>query len=111
MKWICIFFIKLYQKILSPLKRTPTCRFEPTCSSYAIEAFRERGFFAGMILTVSRIVRCNPFCAGGYDPVPKRGLRRFSYPEPMTKYYYPEEYGLEPDVSEANDDPWHRTGK
>ena len=93
MKYVCIFLVRLYQKLLSPLKRQPTCRFEPTCSSYAIEAFRKRGFFAGMILTVARIFRCNPFCAGGYDPVPLYGLRRRPA-IPMTKYYYPEEYRL-----------------
>jgi hypothetical protein len=47
----------------------------PTCSEYAIEAFQKRGFFVGMILTVWRVLRCNPFCAGGYDPVPEHGLR------------------------------------
>ena len=46
-----------------------------------------------MILTVARILRCNPFCAGGYDPVPDYGLRRRPA-KPMTKYYYPEEYDL-----------------
>ena len=46
----------------------------PTCSAYAIEAFQKRGFFVGLILTVWRILRCNPFCAGGYDPVPEKGF-------------------------------------
>ena len=75
MKHLCIWLIRFYQKILSPLKRKPCCRFVPTCSSYAIEAFQKRGFFVGLILTVWRILRCNPFCVGGYDPVPERGLR------------------------------------
>ena len=75
MKHVCIWLIRVYQKILSPLKRKPCCRFVPTCSAYAIEAFQKRGFFVGMILTVWRILRCNPFCAGGYDPVPEKGLR------------------------------------
>lgn len=66
--------IRFYKKFLSPLKRHPVCRFYPTCSSYAIEAFEKRGFFAGMILTVYRILRCNPFCRGGYDPVPDKGF-------------------------------------
>ena len=69
-----IWLVRLYQKYISPLKR-PCCRFTPTCSSYAIEAFKKRGFFIGMILTVWRILRCNPFSKGGYDPVPERGLR------------------------------------
>ncbi len=72
MKYVCIWLIRLYQKILSPLKRTPCCRFTPTCSAYAIEAFQKRGFFVGFGLTVRRILRCNPFGAGGYDPVPER---------------------------------------
>ncbi|MDY4898425.1 MAG: membrane protein insertion efficiency factor YidD [Eubacteriales bacterium] len=76
MKYICIWLIRLYQKFISPLKRHPTCRFTPTCSAYAIEAFSKRGFFVGLGLTVWRILRCNPFCAGGYDPVPERRPRR-----------------------------------
>ena len=67
--------IRFYQKFLSPLKRSPTCRFYPTCSAYAIEAFQKRGFFVGMILTAYRILRCNPFCRGGYDPVPDKGFK------------------------------------
>ena len=74
MKYVMIWLIKLYRKFISPLK-PPTCRFTPTCSAYAIEAFRKRGFFVGMILTVGRILRCNPFCKGGYDPVPEKGFR------------------------------------
>ena len=72
-----IWLIRLYQKFISPIKR-PSCRFTPTCSAYAIEAFTKRGFFVGFILTVWRILRCNPFCRGGYDPVPERGFRRIS---------------------------------
>lgn len=74
MKYICIFLIRLYQKLIPPLRRRPCCRFEPSCSAYAIEAYQKRGFFVGTALTVSRIARCNPFCAGGYDPVPLKGL-------------------------------------
>ena len=75
MKYLCIWLIRFYRKCLSPLKGKPCCRFVPSCSAYAIEAFEKRGFFVGMILTVWRILRCNPLCAGGYDPVPKKGLR------------------------------------
>ena len=74
MKHVMIWLIGLYRKYISPLK-PPCCRFTPTCSAYSIEAFRKRGFFVGMILTISRILRCNPFSKGGYDPVPERGLR------------------------------------
>ena len=75
MKHICILLVRFYRKFLSPLKGGPCCRFVPTCSAYAIEAFQKRGFFVGMILTVSRILRCNPYNPGGYDPVPDTGLR------------------------------------
>ena len=69
-----IWLVRLYQKYISPLKR-PCCRFTPTCSSYAIEAYKKRGFFIGTILTVWRILRCNPFSKGGYDPVPEKGFK------------------------------------
>ena len=75
MKRVMIGLIRLYQKYLSPLK-PPCCRFTPTCSAYAIEAFQKRGFFVGLALSVWRILRCNPFSKGGYDPVPERGARR-----------------------------------
>lgn len=71
MKDIAIALVKLYRKLISPLKR-PCCRFTPTCSQYAIEAFSEWGFIRGLGLTIWRILRCNPFCRGGSDPVPKR---------------------------------------
>ena len=71
MKYIGIYLVRFYQKFISPLK-PPCCRFRPTCSSYAIEAFKEWGFIIGLALTAWRILRCNPFSKGGYDPVPKR---------------------------------------
>ena len=77
MKHIMILLVRFYQKFISPLK-PPCCRFTPTCSAYAIEAFSKRGFFAGLILTVWRILRCNPFSRGGYDPVPDKGFRSYS---------------------------------
>ncbi len=69
MSRICILLIRFYRKFISPLK-PPCCRFTPTCSEYALEAYRKHGFFKGTYLTVWRILRCNPFCKGGYDPVP-----------------------------------------
>ncbi len=66
-----IWFIKIYQKYISPLT-LPKCKFIPTCSNYAIEALERFGFFKGTILTVWRILRCNPFSKGGYDPVPEK---------------------------------------
>ena len=74
MKHVMIWLVKLYRKFISPLK-PPCCRFTPTCSAYAIEAFAKRGFFVGFVLTVWRILRCNPFSKGGYDPVPEHGFR------------------------------------
>lgn len=72
MKHVCIFLIELYRKFLSPLKQKPTCRFYPTCSCYALEAYKKHGFFGGTYLTVNRICRCNPFCKGGIDNVPEK---------------------------------------
>lgn len=68
--------VKAYRKYLSPLKSTPTCRFTPTCSQYAIDAVREWGIVAGTVLTFFRIVRCNPFSKGGEDPVPHNPFKR-----------------------------------
>ena len=77
MKHLAIFLIRCYQFLLSPLLPR-VCRFQPTCSNYAIEAFRKRGFLRGLALTAWRILRCNPFCRGGYDPVdpPQDGPNR-----------------------------------
>ena len=71
MKHAMIWLIRLYQKFISPIKPA-CCRFTPTCSQYALEAFTKRGFFVGFGLTVWRILRCNPFSKGGYDPVPEK---------------------------------------
>ena len=70
MKKICIILIKFYRKYISPLKGRPCCRYYPTCSQYALEAYEKYGFFKGTFLTFCRILRCNPFSKGGYDPVP-----------------------------------------
>ena len=70
MKKICICLIKMYRKYRSPLKRHGTCIFYPTCSEYAIQAYEKYGFIKGTGLTIWRILRCNPFSEGGYDPVP-----------------------------------------
>ena len=103
MKYLCIWLIKLYQRVLSPLKGRPTCRFRPTCSSYALEAYQKRGFFVGTVLAVWRILRCQPFCAGGWDPVPERGLRNRYLPTPMTKYYYPEDLSTPSDEEDGEE--------
>ena len=62
--------IVFYRRFLSPLKGRGVCRFTPTCSEYALEALEEWGIVCGLGLTVWRVLRCNPFCRGGYDPVP-----------------------------------------
>ena len=64
-----ILLIKFYQLCISPLK-PPSCRFTPTCSQYALEALGKHGFFKGTYLAAWRILRCNPWNRGGYDPVP-----------------------------------------
>jgi putative membrane protein insertion efficiency factor len=69
MKYILVFFIALYQKLLSPWLPA-ACRYTPTCSQYAKEALLRYGLFRGFVLTVKRLARCHPFHAGGYDPVP-----------------------------------------
>lgn len=66
---ILIFFVTLYQKFISPLF-PPSCRFTPTCSQYTIEALKKHGILKGTLLSAWRILRCNPFCEGGEDPVP-----------------------------------------
>ncbi|MDD6176840.1 MAG: membrane protein insertion efficiency factor YidD [Succinivibrionaceae bacterium] len=63
------FLINCYQKILSPYIGR-NCRFIPTCSQYTKEAIITHGFFYGCFLGFKRIIRCNPFCKCGYDPVP-----------------------------------------
>ncbi|MBO4780420.1 MAG: membrane protein insertion efficiency factor YidD [Selenomonadaceae bacterium] len=63
-----IALIKFYQRWLSPLK-SPCCRFVPTCSAYAVDALGKYGLARGGLLTLKRILRCNPFSKGGYDPV------------------------------------------
>ncbi len=63
--------IRFYQRFISPLLG-PHCRFYPTCSQYALEAIETRGVFVGLALAAWRLLRCNPLCRGGYDPVPQR---------------------------------------
>ena len=70
-----IILIKIYQNLISPL--TPaTCRFEPTCSHYSIEALKEHGVFKGTKLMVIRIFSCHPWGRSGYDPVPKKNIKK-----------------------------------
>ena len=66
---ISVLLIKLYRYLISPVLPN-ACRFYPTCSQYAIEALQKHGLLRGGLLSIKRILRCHPFCAGGYDPVP-----------------------------------------
>jgi len=69
MRRLTLAMIRFYQQAVSPWL-PPACRYYPTCSAYAIEAIERYGFFRGSGLAVKRILRCHPFHAGGYDPVP-----------------------------------------
>ncbi len=75
MKKILIRIVRFYQKGISPTKPS-CCRFVPTCSAYAIEALEVHGAFKGLFLILWRLLRCNPLCKGGYDPVPPKKERK-----------------------------------
>ena len=69
LKAVVILLIKIYQKAVSPW--TPaSCRYNPTCSSYSIDAFQKYGLWKGFILTIKRIGSCHPWGGSGHDPVP-----------------------------------------
>ncbi|MCI5937050.1 MAG: membrane protein insertion efficiency factor YidD [Eubacterium sp.] len=70
MKRIFLAVLHIYQKFISPLKRTPCCIYYPCCSDYAIQAIGKYGVAKGGFLATKRILRCHPFHKGGYDPVP-----------------------------------------
>ncbi|OUM01457.1 membrane protein insertion efficiency factor YidD [Variovorax sp. JS1663] len=71
MKALLIGLVKAYRLLLSPWLGQ-ACRFEPTCSVYAIEALQRHGAAGGSYLTLRRLVRCQPWCQGGHDPVPPK---------------------------------------
>lgn len=66
--------VRAYRLLLSPWLGS-ACRFEPTCSAYALVALERHGAAAGSLLTLGRLARCHPWCAGGHDPVPADGTR------------------------------------
>jgi len=70
MKSAATAILQLYKGLVSPLF-PPACRYVPTCSEYAAEAVARHGFWYGGLLAVWRVLRCNPFARGGYDPVQK----------------------------------------
>ena len=69
MKNILLLLIQIYRRSISPLF-PPSCRFQPTCSQYGLEAIEKFGAIKGTWMTLKRILRCHPFHSGGYDPVP-----------------------------------------
>jgi uncharacterized protein len=72
MKTLLLWLIKGYHRFISPLF-PPSCRFQPTCSQYALEAIAIYGTFKGSWLALKRISSCHPLDPGGYDPVPSEG--------------------------------------
>ncbi|CAM2940978.1 hypothetical protein DFJ75_4848 [Williamsia muralis] len=76
-----IFLIELYRTWISPT-RMPTCRFEPSCSTYAVEALTEYGVLYGGWLSVVRLLKCGPWHKPGYDPIPERRGQMLSPTEP-----------------------------
>jgi hypothetical protein len=77
MRALLIGIVRLYRLLLSPWLGS-ACRFEPTCSVYALQALQNHGAAAGSYLVVSRLARCQPWCDGGHDPVPTDKPRLFS---------------------------------
>ncbi|HHV32196.1 membrane protein insertion efficiency factor YidD [Caproiciproducens sp. LBM24188] len=75
MKRPLIWLIRFYQTAISPHKR-PSCKYYPTCSNYALQAIERFGALKGTCLAIYRILRCNPFSRGGYDPVPEKRDKR-----------------------------------
>ena len=77
MKHLLIVCVKAYRLLLSPWLGS-ACRFEPTCSAYALQALEQHGAASGSMLTLRRLARCHPWCQGGHDPVPAQAPRFFS---------------------------------
>ncbi len=75
MKKLCMKLIKWYQRNISA-NTAPSCRFEPTCSQYTYQAIERFGVIKGIAMGMWRILRCNPFHPGGYDPVPEKKERK-----------------------------------
>lgn len=75
MKRVLLFLVRFYQRAISPYTR-PSCKYYPTCSNYAVEAIERFGAGKGFCLALCRVLRCNPFSRGGYDPVPEKRAGR-----------------------------------
>ncbi len=76
MRALLMGLVRAYRLLLSPWLGS-ACRFEPTCSAYALQALERHGAAAGSYLTVHRLMRCHPWCAGGPDPIPEQRPRLF----------------------------------
>lgn len=76
MKKIFIALIRFYQCHISPKMGAGKCKYYPTCSQYMLEAIEIHGAFKGLMMGLWRILRCNPFSKGGYDPVPEKKHKR-----------------------------------
>jgi len=77
MRALLIALVRFYRFAFSPWLGS-SCRFEPTCSAYALQALEAHGAAAGSALVVARLARCHPWCAGGHDPVPAEPPRLFT---------------------------------
>ena len=83
MKRLLMSLVRGYRLLLSPWLGS-ACRFEPTCSVYALQALERHGAAAGTYLTVHRLMRCQPWCQGGHDPIPEQAPRLFTALFPPT---------------------------
>lgn len=84
MKKLILALIRFYRRAISPHKKA-CCRFRPTCSTYALQAVERFGALRGSLMAIARVLRCNPFCRPGYDPVPdhfclRSGVGRYEEP-------------------------------
>ena len=80
MKRVLIALVRFYQRAISPYKGGSCCKYIPTCSNYAIEAFERFGAVKGFFLAAYRLLRCNPFSKGGFDKVPdKKSVLKWVY--------------------------------
>lgn len=70
LRWVFLGLIRLYQKTVSPSLPSNTCRFYPSCSHYGYQAIYKHGAWRGAVMAIWRVLRCNPWNPGGYDPVP-----------------------------------------
>lgn len=77
-KALLVLLVRGYRLLLSPWVGNG-CRFEPSCSAYALQSLEQHGAAAGSYLTVARLLRCHPWCAGGHDPVPAGRPRLFAW--------------------------------